>query len=127
MKNYKETINYVIFGLLTTVVNIVVFHTINLFIFNYKVSTTIAWFVSVLFAYFTNKKFVFNKISGNTSHNLKELFLFIFYRVLSYFIDLVSMVLLIDILFIKPIYSKVLANIIVIIFNYIVSKKVIFK
>ena len=128
MKNKKEMFNYLLFGGLTTLVNIVTYYiftdTLN---FDYKLSTTIAWVVSVIFAYITNKIYVFNSKQHNFIQVAKEFFSFIFFRVLSYFIDILSMFLLIEFLLIDDLISKIAANVIVVIFNYFVSKLVIFR
>ena len=63
-KKYKEIIMYLIFGILTTVVNIVVyFIASNVLNINYLISNATAWFLSVLFAYVTNKLYVFESSS----------------------------------------------------------------
>ena len=58
------------FGVLTTVVNIVVyFLSAELLHINYLISNALAWFLSVLFAYITNRKYVFE---SNSQNILKE-------------------------------------------------------
>ena len=60
LMKYKEIIMYLVFGVLTTVVNIVVyFLSAELLHINYLISNALAWFLSVLFAYITNRKYVF--------------------------------------------------------------------
>lgn len=71
---YKEIIMYLIFGVLTTAVNIgVYFISAELLHINYLISNGLAWFLSVLFAYLTNRKYVFESKSQDV---LKEVFLF---------------------------------------------------
>ena len=61
LMKYKEIIMYLVFGVLTTVVNIVVyFLSAELLHINYLISNALAWFLSVLFAYITNRKYVFD-------------------------------------------------------------------
>ena len=61
LMKYKEIIMYLIFGTLTTVVNIVVYYLFsNIIHMNYLFSNAVAWFLSVLFAYVTNRKYVFD-------------------------------------------------------------------
>lgn len=55
MKKYQEVCSYIIFGILTTVVNISIFYVLSKSGFDFKISTTIAWVISVLFAFITNK------------------------------------------------------------------------
>ena len=124
---YREVLSYLLFGGLTTLVNIVSFFVlrkINLEIF---VSNGIAWFISVLFAFITNKLFVFESKGKSKKENIRELVSFFGFRLLSLAIDMVAIYLFIDVLSINELVSKVLANIIVIIVNYIFSKLFIFK
>lgn len=128
MKLNKEVINYLIFGVLTTLVNIITFWLFeDLLAFDYKLATTIAWVTSVIFAFITNKLFVFESKSTSVLVLLKELASFLFFRILSYFLDIFSMILFIEYLYFNSIIAKILANILVVIFNYIASKLIIFK
>ena len=91
------------------------------------ISNIIAWILSVLFAYITNKLFVFESKNKSKTENLKEMVSFFGFRVLSLVFDMGCMFLLVDILRIGELISKVLSNILVIILNYIFSKLFIFK
>lgn len=62
MKKFKEIVLYLVFGVLTTVVNLVFFHLFNK-ITDVLVSNIIAWIAAVIFAYVTNKLFVFESKS----------------------------------------------------------------
>ena len=65
LMKYKEIIMYLIFGTLTTAVNIVVYYLFsNIIYMSYLFSNAVAWFLSVLFAYITNRKYVFNSSSA---------------------------------------------------------------
>ena len=70
-KKYKEIINYLIFGVLTTIVNLIVKYLLLFTVFNaanpiqLQTSIIISWIVGVLFAYFTNRKFVFESRNKN--------------------------------------------------------------
>ncbi|WP_242223959.1 GtrA family protein [Bacillus cereus group sp. BfR-BA-01380] len=124
----KEIFNYLLFGGLTTLVNIVTYFVCaTLSGMDFKVATTIAWIVSVLFAYITNKKYVFNSQQTSFSQVMKEFFYFMGFRVLSYFIDLFSMIALVEWLGINDLVSKIIANVIVVVVNYFASKYIIFK
>ena len=66
MKLNKEVISYLVFGVLTTLTNIVSYAILSkLFGMDYKLATTIAWVISVLFAFITNKLYVFNSKETN--------------------------------------------------------------
>ncbi|MEH6888705.1 GtrA family protein [Bacillus sp. JJ864] len=124
----KEIFNYLLFGGLTTLVNIVTYYVCaTLAGMDYKVAMTIAWIVSVLFAYITNKKYVFDSQPKGFAHAMKEFFYFMGFRVLSYFIDLFSMIALVEWLGINDLVSKIIANVIVVVVNYFASKYIIFK
>jgi putative flippase GtrA len=125
IRKHEEAIPYLIFGILTTIVNIIAyFILLELFNINYLISNIIAWFVSVLFAYITNRKWVFKSKNDNI---LLEMNLFFGSRLLSGIIDSGLMILFINFMAISDVISKFIVQIIVIIANYILSKWVIFK
>ena len=121
----RELILYVVFGAFTFFVNI-----ISYFIFesvlgiNYLISNVMAWFLSVLFAYITNRKWVFESKSPNI---LKECGLFFGGRIFSGVVDTALMFLFIDVLVISGVISKIVVQVIVIILNYVFSKLIVFK
>lgn len=125
MKNKKEVISYLIFGILTTLVNIVVYTFCkDVLQIQYLISNAIAWIVSVLFAYFTNRKYVFE------SHNsliINELVKFIGARVSTGIMDMLLMWLFVDVLSMQSMISKIIVNVVVVILNYIFSKLFIFQ
>ena len=124
---YREVINYLVFGGLTTVVNIVSFYIMDIMGINTYVNNTIAWVLSVIFAYVTNKLFVFESKTSNRKELTKEIGSFFAARLFSYAVDMIGMYLFVSILFINKMISKVVMNIIVIILNYIFSKLFIFN
>lgn len=122
--HYHEVINYLIFGVLTTVVNIVTFYLLTAISIDWQISNIIAWIASVLFAYITNKKFVFE---SKEKKILKEFLSFLSFRVLSLGIDMICMYLFIDLCHISSFISKIIVNVIVIVLNYVFSKLFIFS
>ena len=121
-KSY-EVLSYLFFGGCTTLVNIVTFWILRVLKIGVYTSNTIAWIVAVLFAFITNKLFVFES-KGNL---LKEGLSFFGFRLLSLLFDMGIMYLLIDVMNVNDIISKVISNIFVIIINYVFSKIFIFK
>lgn len=120
--------NYLVFGVITTAINILSYAILTKsFYVDFKTATTIAWILSVFFAFFSNKYYVFKQRNKHIAVILKELRSFFFSRILSYGLDLFSMVLLIELLHFKDLVAKVIANILVIAFNYFASKYFIFK
>ncbi|MBR5273161.1 MAG: YfhO family protein [Clostridia bacterium] len=123
----KETITYVIFGVLTTLVNYIVYFALyNIFGVNYLVSNTIAWVAAVVFAYFTNKKFVFNDSDETTGDGLRKFGLFVAGRLLSFLIETLWMIITVGLFRMNANVSKILVAIIVIIANYFLSKFFVF-
>ncbi|MFK4567433.1 GtrA family protein [Enterococcus sp. UD-01] len=127
-QQYQEMISYLFFGAATTLVNMGVFFICtNLFAIDYKISNAIGWFLSVLFAFFTNKYFVFSSKHENIGGFLKEMLLFYWYRVLSFVIDMGMMIVMIDYLHISDFWAKLITQVVVIVLNYFFSKFFIFK
>ncbi len=124
----RETVSYVVFGALTTLINIVFYMVCyNTFGIPNLVSNTIAWVAAVLFAYVVNKLFVFCSHNETFRQALREFALFIGARVLSLGIDLLGMYLLVDILSLSGNWAKIGMNVIVLVLNYIFSKLFIFR
>lgn len=124
-KKYDEIINYLIFGGLTTVVSVLSYTLFTrLFSINYLVSNVISWIISVTFAYVTNKFFVFKTKEKNV---IKESLMFYLSRIGSLLIESLMMYILVDLLCYNDLICKVIAQIIVILFNYIFSKLIVFK
>lgn len=125
MKIDRELILYVFFGTLTFFVNLIsYFFFEDILGVNYLISNVIAWFLSVLFAYVTNRIWVFESKSPDI---LKEMSLFFGGRIFSGAIDTALMYLFIDVLVIGDTISKIIVQIIVIVLNYVFSKLIVFK
>lgn len=125
MKLDRELVLYVFFGSLTFLVNIVTYFFFeDLLGINYLISNVLAWFFSVLFAYITNRIWVFESKSPDI---LKEMSLFFGGRIFSGAVDTGLMYLFIDILMIGDLISKIVVQVIVIILNYVFSKLIVFK
>ena len=127
-ERFKEIILYLIFGVLTTVVNIVVYFICSRFLYlDVLSSNIIAWLLSVLFAYFTNRKFVFKSKAEEISTILKECINFFLGRLGTGILDTVIMFVSVDLLAFNDVVMKVLSNIIVIVLNYLISKLLVFR
>lgn len=131
-EKYKHIIAYLFWGVVTTVINLAVFQILSSGIhWNYQLANVIAWFVSVLVAYFTNKVWVFGSHYTTVSDFLVEMLRFFFYRALTLVIDIIITFIGISVLGFKDpmgqFIVKVIDNVIVIIANYVFSKWLIFK
>ena len=124
----KETILYLVFGILTTAINIAVCGLLSdILKWDIYLSTTIAWILSVIFAFVTNKIFVFNSKSTDKKVLLKETVFFLIARLISLGFDMLVVWLMADLWGINVWIVKIISNIIVIIMNYIFSKLFIFN
>ena len=128
IKKYKFIILYGIFGVLTTAINIGVYSLLYsaLGVSN-VVSNVIAWILSVLFAFITNKIWVFESKSLAFKTLLLELGNFIICRLATGVLDLGIMFVGVDLLKGPAIILKVVSNALVIVLNYVLSKVFVFK
>ena len=125
---YKEVILYLIFGGLTTLVNIVGYILLSRWLQMDTMSANgIALALSILFAYVTNKLFVFESRTDSLSAAVREFCSFITCRLITMAIDMMIMYVTVDILGWYDVAMKVLANILVIALNFVFIKLIIFK
>ena len=127
-EKHQALIPYAFFGVLTTIVNTAVYwlcaHPLGLPVVP---STVIAWFLSVLFAYLTNRKWVFHSKAATKAEKIREMLSFYGCRLATGVIDWLCMYVLADILHLNDVAVKIAVNILVIILNYIASKLLVFK
>ncbi len=133
----KEVIFYVIFGVLTTIVNILTSYILKAFVhLDENIASTIGIIVCILFAYFTNRKLVFNSSANTIKEKMIEFSKFILGRSFTMVIEIVGVFLLVDIfhtfygLFndnIAFLINKCIISFIVIVLNFFISKFFTFK
>lgn len=123
---YREALSYLIFGGLTTVINIAVYYICAAIGMPTAIANAIAWGISVLFAYITNRIWVFRSHSSGKAL-MKEFGSFVACRVATGVLDEIIMIVGVDVLGIWGLGVKIFANILVIILNYIFSKLLIFR
>lgn len=128
-EKYKTVILYVFFGGLTTLVNIVSYVALSRML---SFKTTVlenmgAWFISVVFAFVTNKYFVFHGGASKKKAILIELAGFFAARVFSGVTDVIIVFSLVDLLSFPQIPVKLASNVLVVVLNYVASKEFIFK
>lgn len=125
MKIDRELILYVIFGFFTTMINLVVFFLFTRILHvNYIFSNVMAWVLSVLFSYVTNRIWVFESENTNV---ITECLLFFGSRLFAGTVDTGLLFIFIDVLSISDVISKIVVQVIVIVLNYVMSKFIIFK
>lgn len=123
----REVIFYIIFGVLTTIANIGVFYVLTLIGLNENIANIIAIIVAVLFAYFTNRKLVFNSTASTFKEKLKEFYKFMLGRAFTMVLEMVGFYLLFNILGIQELISKISITVLVVVLNFFISKFFAFK
>lgn len=125
---YKEVILYLVFGGLTTLVNIVSYAVFaRILNMDTVTGTSVAWLISVIFAYITNKIFVFESKTNTFALLVKECVSFFGCRLATGVMDVAIMYLSVDLLHFNDIVIKIVSNVFVVILNYIFSKLFIFR
>jgi len=131
---YKELINYIIFGGVTTLVNWVSYSVCEgVFDLSLRLSGVISWIVAVLVAFVTNKLWVFDSKSWNPALVMKEFVTFIGGRILTGIIEIEGVPRLVDWGFdmtlfgVEGLPAKILISVIIVILNYILSKFISFR
>ena len=122
-KKYREIITYLIFGVLTTAVNWAVYYPLfNLAGFSAMLSKTIAWAVAVIFAYLTNKPFVFESRDWRFAVVIPELSKFVGCRIGSGLLEVLFMYITVDWMLLNGNVMNIIVSVFVVIINYIGSK-----
>lgn len=123
----KETISYLIFGIITTIINIAVYKlctTINII---YWLSNIIAWVTALIFAFVTNKLYVFESKNMQPDIVFKEAVSFVAARLFSGLCDLGFMIFAVEAIHMNDFIAKIITNVFVVVINYLFSKLFIFK
>lgn len=123
----KELIIYIICGGVTTLSNIVIYSALISIDVEYKISNLIAISISIIIAYILNKNLVFMTKCQDLKELFKEIYLFIYARGFTFLIDYFGLIFMVDILNAPNMISKVFLTVLVIVLNYILGKKFVFK
>lgn len=142
MNNKREIISYLIFGVLATIVNVVFYYVFGLVIGEnaYLINNIISWFITVAFAFVTNKIWVFQSKSWVFSVVREEVIGFFSARLFSLLLEEVGLYLLIDLIKLNKmkldfiffcitgtLLAKLIMQVVVVLTNYFFSKFLIFK
>jgi putative flippase GtrA len=128
LEKYRGLILYVVFGALTTVINIAAYALCYRVLHLPNVpSNVVAWVLAVLFAFVTNKLYVFESKSLERGTVLRELLSFVGARLATGLLDLAVMFVGVDVLHGPDLVFKVASNIVVILLNYVFSKLIVFR
>ena len=129
-KKYKAIINYLVVGVLTTLVNLITYYAcVYTFLdpnnpIQLQIANIIAWTTAVIFAYFTNRKYVFESKNDN---KLKEATKFVGSRITTLLLDMLTMYVGVTLLKFNDKIIKIVSQVLVIVGNYIISKFFVFK
>lgn len=125
---YKSMLLYCVLGVCTTIINVSVYGSLVRFLgMSVMESTIAAWICAVLFAYFTNRTWVFCSKAVKFADIIRELGAFFMMRAATGVIDFALMWVFADCMRFQDIFVKAVSNVIVIIVNFLASKFVIFK
>lgn len=125
---YWEVLTYLVFGVLTTIVNYLVYLPVyNLMGLSAALSNAIAWVVAVAFAYLTNKPFVFKSYDWSAKTVIPELTKFVGCRVASGAAETLILLVTVDLLHWNGNIWKLITSVLVVVMNYVASKLVVFK
>ena len=128
VKKHIDIVSYLFFGGLTTVVSFVIYFSLCRYVrFSAAWSNAIAWVAAVLFAFLTNKPFVFRSNNWSLSVVIPELGKFAGSRLVSGLLETVFLALTVDILDFQNLAMKIIASVIVVILNYVSSKLIVFR
>lgn len=123
-----EVLSYLIFGVLTTVVNYLVYLPVyNILGLSAALSNAIAWVVAVAFAYLTNKPFVFKSHDWSAKTVIPELTKFVGCRIASGAAETLILLVTVDFLHWNGNIWKLVTSVLVVVMNYIGSKLVVFR
>lgn len=126
--NYKNIVPYAFFGVITTMVNVVIYWIMaRCFKIGVMPSTIIAWTAAVSFAYITNRRWVFHSMMHSLEGIIKESFYFFSCRIATGVIDWLCMYIFVELICVNDLVVKASVNIMVILLNYIASRLIVFK
>lgn len=128
LHRHRELVSYVFWGVMTTIVNYVVYFllTEGLQVY-YLTGNVIAWAISVLFAYFVNKLYVFQSRDWAWRVALRELWQMVASRLFSLGLEMGILWLFVDVLLFPHGAVKLISNVVVVVVNYVLSKFIIFR
>ena len=128
LEKYWEVITYLFFGVLSTIVNYIVYLPAYLLLgWSAAVSNAVAWVVAVAFAYLTNTPFVFKSNDWSRKTVIPELTKFVSCRVASGVAETLILLVTVDVLNWNGTIWKLITSVLVVVLNYIGSKLVVFR
>lgn len=129
-ETYREQVNYVVVGCMTTLVSFVSYYACTLTFLDahdplqLQVANVISWVCAVSFAYVTNRRYVFQSQDADVAG---EALRFVGARVSTLLVDMACMALLVIVLAVDDRIAKLLVQVIVFVLNYLFSKLIVFR
>lgn len=128
INKYGEIIRYLVVGVLTTLVSVLSYYVCaRMFTIGYMLSTVLSWIISVLFAFVTNKWFVFQSKTCEKYKIFKECGDFFLCRIVTLLIEMIMMWVFVDMIHVDDMISKIIVQFVLIVLNYVFSKLFVFK
>lgn len=127
MNRKREMMQYILWGGLSAVLNVVLFQILLWCDIDYKIANIITLVVVKIFSYITNKLFVFRTTYNGIKQLLIEMITFIGARGFTFLVDFAGLIFLVEILSLDTFIGKCIMAVVVVIANYIISKKWVFR
>ena len=127
VKKYYSLIFYIFFGIVTTIINISTYLLLLSVNLNNHISVVISWFLSVVFAYVSNKLWVFDSNFIFNNGLVIEFCPFLLTRITTLFLEMIIIWYGVQYLCQSPVVWKFIDNVFVVIINYLISKLIIFR
>ena len=127
-KKYREIIMYIIIGVCTTLVNLITYTIMYKYLnIDINVSNVVSIISAIIFAYFTNRIFVFESKNNTIQEITAEIIKFISARIVTMIIEVVGVYVLVVMNHNDEFIGKLKVQVIVLVLNYIMSKFIVFK
>lgn len=123
----RETVSYLFWGIVTTILNIGLFQLLLLAGMPYRYANILTLIVVKIAAYLANKFFVFRSRSKNFGALMLEILRYVLVRGGTMLVDYFGLILLVDVVGLTPMLGKVITTVIVVILNYVLGKFGVFR
>lgn len=127
LNKYAEIYMYLIIGVFTTLLSLVLYTILSKLGFSVSTSNIISNIIAIVFAFITNSIFVFRYKFTSIKLLLIKFFQFSFLRIVIMFLETIALIFIVDYLDFNKYISKFITTILIIIINYIISKYIIYK
>lgn len=120
-----QLIKYGFFGVITTIINLLLFYIFNLLGIHYLVSNVISYFLAVVLSYYLNNTYVFSH--KENQDEIKKIIKFVLVRLLSLGLDSICLWLCVTLLNYDVLISKIIISIVIILITFVVNKTIVFN